>query len=120
MEKEDYRRLDEAIYYVYHWYAKLGESTNTLKLVGFNKEDKSHLTLLQVGAMVKKIYSYDLRINCKFLDYLRLQKKYHNLVEFKRCKGDKNYPSCNTVVTIIEQRFYKNILEDAYEEYYKR
>jgi hypothetical protein len=121
MEKEEYyRKLDESIYYVYHWFQVMGDKNGVIKLVGFDRTSQAHLTLLQVASMVKKIGDVKLKINCSFRNYIKVKKEFDGLVKFSRCWADKAYPDCNTIVNTIESMFYPGILSEAYKEYYQR
>lgn len=119
MEKDRYIILDNAISTIALIFQTHLKDKNELNLYNFNRDNKAHRTILETAAIVKKVTQAKLTINCKLKDYIFLKRNYNKLVDFSwtRKREGIDFDKLNFQ---IQQMYYSQILDDAYEEYYKR
>ena len=119
MEKDKYITLDNAISTVALIFQTHLKDKNELNLYNFNRHNKAHRTILETAAIVKKVTQVKLTINCGLKDYIFLKRKYNNLVDFNWTKKREGI-DFDKLDFQIGQMYYPQVLNDAYEEYYKR
>jgi len=120
MEEKDYKTLDEAVYSVYCYLHSISKDTNEIVLKNFDRKNNNHLALFYIASMEKKIFNFELVVNCGLIDYFKIKWYFRDLVRIKYRRKAKNCVDCADMVKRIETIFYENVLADVYEAYYAR
>lgn len=120
MEK-DYKKLDEAVYSIYCYLHALAKNDKEIVLRKFDRNNDAHMGLLYIASMEKKVFNFQLFLNCDILTYWITKWEFHKFVGMKyksHCKD--TCPTCDEIIKKIETLFHPGIVLEIYNTYYAR